>query len=561
LLTNNFPVAAAAAAVLSFTPDARADLLLAPARDGTSVLHEEVATTFGAPRVTRWSRLSVATTHGRFAWLVEVTGPSRVDLAGEAWLSSLETASAARVVPPFGAAPCDASLTPEIARWPIAGTLAYPADARILGNDAALSDYSKTLGLDASDATATAHSTFSEGGAFVALFFDAGIGTARTPTVRVSGTGGPAIGLGLGAGHTTSYAIGPAPAAFSGAPVLVDANALTWGAYGSNYEAVRLQSIIVGGPGNFLVESARPSLFMTTIDDAVSVPSVASNYFGADACGFAAESLDDEPVTVSTTCAAGALATVGFDACDESVSAAEVDAHALRCGGDDFALALSGAIPSHMFLTRALSYGDRDATIAHASHGTTTEVRAARWDSSCVAVGIDHGSAGGGGGGGGGSWGGGGNAGGGVDVTGEIDLGAPGPDAEADPSGDSCDGSSADSSSDTSSDTGSSDGCDSSSSDTSSSGGDGCSGDSGGGGGDGCSGGGGDLGGGGGDCSVARRGARAHGRGHGRRSSPVSRVVLGAAMVLLFWRRRSRVSEALASARNDRPSFRTSSGC
>jgi hypothetical protein len=547
-------VAAAAAAVVSFTPDARADLLLSPATNGTQVLHEEVATTFGAPRVTRWSRLSIATTHGRFAWLVQLTGPSRIDLAGEAWLSSLESASAARVVPPITSAPCDAPLTPEVARWAIAGDLAYPADARIIGSDAALSDYATAVSLDLSDATAaSAHATFAEGGAFVALFFDTGTGTLRTPTVRVSGTGGPAVGLGLGAGYTTSYAIGPAPAAFGGAPIVLDASAISWGGFGSNYEPVRLQSLILAGPGRFLVESARPSLFMTSLDDVVSVPSVASRYFGASDCAGAAESIDGEGLPVSTTCAAGALATVGLDACDESVGSAQLDAHTLRCGGDDFALALSGAVPSYTFLTRALAYGDRDTGIAHALGGKTTVMRASRYDAQCIAVGEQSGGGGGALGGGGG----GGNSGGSVDVSGAVDLGDTSTDAEAS-SGDGC-GSSSDSSSDSSS-SGSSDGCGGSGSDTSSGGGDSCGGDSGGGG-DACAGGGGDLGG-GGDCSVAHRDARAHGRrGHGKRPSPVSRVVMSAALIALFIRRRMRVNEALNSARTVHLAFHTSSEC
>jgi hypothetical protein len=337
------------------------------------------------------------------------------------------------------------------------------------------------------------------------------------------------------------YGIGPGPAAFGGAPVLLGGPVppeITWGARGSDYATVRWNALVGAGDGRFLIESAsHRGLFVARPDQGLSIPSVAASYFGADSCSQLAPQLVTSSARVSRTCAAGTLAWFGGSSCDEGVHAGETDAHTLRCGGDDFALALSDATPAALAVTRAVTTGDTRANVVVSGLEQSAVIASTEYDLACRTAGESAGSVGGFGGANAGAAGGGGSGDSGstdpvgpavnvgvmVDTSGDGCGGGPsdGSDSDgSDSSGDSC-GSSGD---------GSDSSGDSCGSDTSSSGGDGCSGDTGGGGGgEGCSGGGGGSAG-GGDCSAARR-------GHGKKS-PVSRVALGAVALLFLLRRR-----------------------
>ncbi len=533
---------AALLAIASFTVGAdRAEArgLLSPLKDTrVQVTGEEVATTFGADQTTSWTRLDASS--GGFVWLIPLPPGARADLGSDAWLGALDVAYAARIVPPAAPAPCNALGTAEVSTTAAHGARLSPSDARILFGDADLATYGSDLELDGETITA-AHSAFLAGSALLALRFGATQGPVRTPTVRVTwpsaanGSPSTSVGAGVHPSFSTVYAIGPGPAAFGGAPVLLGAVAppeITWGARGSNYPTVRWNALVGVGEGRFLIESAsHRGLFVARADQSLTIPSVAGSYFGPDTCGLASQLLAASNARVSHTCAAGALAWFGGASCDEGVLAGETDAHTLRCGGDDFALALSNATPAALAVTRAVTTGDSTANVVLGGAEQSTVVASLEYDLACRTAGETAGSAGGFGGAnvGAGSSGGGGDFGSSDYVDPSADVGVA-----VDTSGDSCD-----SSSSSSSDSSSSDGCGSSSD---SSGSDGCSGDSGGGGGDGCSGGGGGGGadgcsgggggGGGGDCSAARR-------GHGKKS-PVSRVALGAVALLLVWRRRGR---------------------
>lgn len=511
--------------------------LLSPVKDTrVQVSAEEFATTFGSDVTTSWTRLEASS--GGFVWLLPLPSGARADFASDAWFAALDSASAARVVAPPVPAPCNALGSPEVATTTAHGSRLAPSDARILFSDADLAAYGADLELDGETTTA-AHAAFASGSVLLALRFDAAQGPVRTPTIRVTwpnaadGSTGTTVGAGVHPAFTTVYGIGPGPAAFGGAPVVLGAQApveITWGALGSDYPTVRWNALVGAGEGRFLVESAtHRGLFVAHPDQGLLVPSVAESYFGVDACGTAAKTLTTSSARVSRTCPTGALAWFGDTTCDETVRAGETDAHDLRCGGDDFALALANATPAALAVTRAVTTGDVAAPVVMGGTEQSTVVASTGFDLACRTAGAGPGSVGGFGGANAGAGGGGGT--GGTDSTDPgVDVGVA-----VDSSGDSCGGSSSDGSS--------GDSCDSSSGDSSSS--DGCSGDSGGGsGGDSCSGsgGGGDAGGGcsggggGGDCSAARH-------AHGKRS-PFSRVALGAVALLFVWRRRSRAGSA-----------------
>ncbi len=533
---------AALLAVASFTVGAdRAEArgLLSPLKDTrVQVTGEEVATTFGADHTTSWTRLDASS--GGFVWLIPLPPGARADLGSDAWLAALDVAYATRIVPPVAPAPCNALAGAEVSTTAAHGARLSPSDARILFGDADLATYGADLELDGETTTA-AHSAFLAGAALLALRFGPTQGPVRTPTVRVSwpsaanGSPSTSVGAGVHPSFSTVYAIGPGPAAFGGAPVLLGAVAppeITWGARGSNYPTVRWNALVGAGEGRFLIESAsHRGLFVARTDESLTIPSVAGSYFGPDTCSLASQLLVTSNARMSHTCAAGALAWFGGASCDEGVLPGESDAHTLRCGGDDFALALSNATPATLAVTRAVTTGDSAANVVLGGLEQSTVVASLEYDLACRTAGESPGSVGGFGGATVGSSGGGGDFGSSDSVDPSADVGVA-----VDTSGDSCDSSSS------GSDSSSSDSCDSSSDSSS---GDGCGGDSGGGG-DGCSGGGGGGGegcsgggGGGGDCSAARR-------GHGRKN-PVSRVALGAVALLLVWRRRSRARASLST--------------
>jgi hypothetical protein len=503
---------------------------------------EEVATTFGSSQTTTWTRLEVSS--GGFVWLVPMAPGARADFASDAWLAALDASSAARVTPPTAPAPCNALGGAEVETTVAHGTRLSPSDARLLFGDADLASYGSDLDLDA-ETQAAAHAVFVSGSSLLALRFAPATGPVRTPTIRITtpsaegGVVGTTVGTGVHSMFTTVYAIGPGPAAFGGPPVVLGAGALpeiTWGALGSNYPTIRFNALLGAGAGRFLVESAsHRGLYVTRPDQALQIPSVAESYFGRDACNTQAQSLTTSSARVSRTCAPGSLGWFGELLCDETVQPGETNAHTLRCGGDDYALALSGTAPSALSVTRAVTTGDSAAEIVLGGSESSTVIPSFEYDLACRNAGAAPGSVGGYGGASAGTGGGSGDLGSGSSDP-SVGVGVivdPGPSdacsgdtsSDSSSSSDSCDGTSTDSS-----DSSSSDSC---SSDSGSSSGDGCSGDSGGGGGDACAGGGG--GGGGGDCSAARR-------GHGKKS-PFSRLVFVAVAALLVWRRRSRPSQ------------------
>jgi hypothetical protein len=346
-------------------------------------VEQRVAIALGPDRTTEWTSLRFVAPPGPVAFVVPVAPGAAVDRSSDAWLESLEVATAPRVFPPVHASPtCPGE---------DAGAPAHPfdlgdaldhepslpaAEVVVLDGAGALASWASSRGLVlagdlAADLGATGASRF------VGVRVDAPGGLALGPTLRVVVPGAAAaLPLGLvraGAGElrVTAWIVGAGRASLTGADAItIDDGAITWRAAKgrSNYEEARSAALAAAGPAGALAEAASHEALAasTPIDDGrASIDGVVVTYFeravaygdtsgDATACVAAAASALASALPVAATCAPGQLAATDGEPCEEKVAEGELDPAALRCGeaADDLAIALGGATPSTSWLTR-----------------------------------------------------------------------------------------------------------------------------------------------------------------------------------------------------------------
>jgi hypothetical protein len=535
-------------------------------------------------RTTRWASLRVHGTAASFVWILPVRAGALVDLASDAWLESLEDATAPRVVPPDATPPCGVAPGVEVEGDTAHAATTAPDSVVVAPNGATLVMVLAMWGFVLpTDVASAVDAAVAGGNDLVALRFTPETSSAsdvRTRTVRITEEAPPALawslaGLALSGGSAssvdvTAYGIGAARMAWggptAGPPLVVDASAVLWlGAGGSTYPAVR-RALLQGHPGDWLEETAGHGVLFgsTAVPGGAPVPATVGGYFAragaygdatddAATCSAGVAAVAASTATVSAACASGRLAMVApVSGCQETVGSGEIAPDVLRCGGiaDDLALALSGLSPANAVLTRVqtvipagvLGQDAPMQPVAPADRGPV--VTAAGYSPACP----DGGEPGNPGGGGGGGvtlapWAGAGSSNVGATTT---DPGDPGDPGITDPGlGD--DNSGTDSSGDSSSDSCSSDPAPKDSSNDPSSSSEGCScgdntgsGSSDSGGGDSCGSGtssggeaaGGGCGSGSGSSNCSTSGSRS------RRRTPVSRLMLSLALLAAIARRR-----------------------
>jgi hypothetical protein len=474
---------------------------------GAEATNVRVAIAPAPDRTTRWISLGVSGTQP-FVWIVPMGREAAVDTTSSAWLEALDVVSAPRVVSSCGGSAMETVRGIDLGAGLPAPKLTIAATKPEL--DAALTGFFVTPEMQATlKAILETH--------------DLAVLRAVAPTpatIRI---------VDRDAYPMLSFSLLQSPRDVDVVTMVVGGQRATmgtsveppqmlhWFGTQSDYLLQRDGILAKAGPGAFLTESALPAVVLDNqrVSPAV-VNSLALEYFSraadyGDTTGSLVScvgSAGSQGTTVQTPyCARGDLGGTTVTPC--------TSASGLTCGphADDLALAMAGRAPKYVWITRLVGrvsplVAAPDALVSSPGGAPVNVLHVA--GATCKS----SGGAGWGGSGGGGGKVSPGNSGG---CSGSVeDTSSGSGDVSSSSSDDSCSGDSTDTSS-------SGDDCGSSSS-----GGDSC--DSGGGGGGDCGG-----GGGGGDCADATpRKNKTAGK------SPLSRVTLSAALILLPLRRLTR---------------------
>jgi hypothetical protein len=341
----------------------------------SSTTEVRIAVSSTGTRTSRWVSLHVHGTATAFAWVVPVKPSAFVDLTSDAWLESLEDATAPRVVPPDVSPPCGAGgveVDGELAHitTTVPDSVATAPDVATLGNT--LAGWGITV---TGDLAPLLEAAGADGDSFVALLYSGGSADVVTRTVRFVDTGSATVPFALTSASSTvavtTYVFATGRGTLGTSPPLaLDPSLLLWQANGvSTYAPVR-DTLLATNAGGWLVESAgHEELFDgEVVPGSESIPAFVPTYFSrawtyGDAsgvpseCSAAATAVATSSSTVAVACPAGDLARVGDATCEEAPAAGEIDPGDLRCGGiaDDLAIALSGMAPGGAWLTRARS--------------------------------------------------------------------------------------------------------------------------------------------------------------------------------------------------------------
>jgi hypothetical protein len=351
------------------------------AAQATSV---RVALASAGSRTSRWVSLHVhvqdAPAAG-LAWIVPVKPGTFVDVASDAWLESLEDATAPRVVPPPGPTPaCVAAAGVDVAGDPshVATTapdvIAAAPDAASLAST--LAAWGLALPGDLAPAVAAAGAN---GDSFLVLRFASPAGDLDTQTLRLVDDAPPAVALALTQATSpvtvTAYALGAGPAVLGASePLAVDTSSLEWRASGGSTYADASALLLSANPGAWLMDTAGhdPVFVGEPLPDGGDVPALSQSYFArasaygdasepSSTCVAAAASWAASTSPVAVACPPAAVGRVGSASgdvpCVETVGPGEIAPGAFRCGGtaDDLALALSGLHPGGAWVSRARS--------------------------------------------------------------------------------------------------------------------------------------------------------------------------------------------------------------
>ncbi|MBS2016582.1 MAG: hypothetical protein JST00_27105 [Deltaproteobacteria bacterium] len=378
--TRLFLAASLAALAISHAPTARASggVLPPAASADPTVLDVQIAVTkpTGSPALsTRWSRLTVDGVSS-VTWLVPIRPGAAVDYATDAWLDSLDDATAVRIAPPApgASASCDARTDVErIPTWGGTSTKRFPKDVTVLSTEAEARAHatSRELRLGA-EIGARLHDAYAKGWAFVAFDIASPSGAPMSsPTVRVRDDGGllpggaaavvplALTGVSTATTRITAWVIGEGGAELPGTRDL-DPSTLTWGTSGSSYVAVRAGALGAGGGTAWIRESASDRAFWNEqlLPKGAIAPLYASYFRNATGqsragCETAALGASSNPGAVGRACAPGAVAKLaGGIECAPDAGAIDPGSFACGQGVDDLALALSGSSPANVVATR-----------------------------------------------------------------------------------------------------------------------------------------------------------------------------------------------------------------
>jgi hypothetical protein len=503
----------------------------------SSVSDERIAIAETPTRTTRWVSLHVHGTATSFAWIVPVKANGFLDLASDAWLESLEEATAPRVVPPIAPAPCSVNGGVDVEGDMSHVSTVAPGAVVVAPDGPTLVSTLSGWGLAMPSTLASAVDVAgTEGDSFVAMLYTQASIDVTTHTLRVVDASPATVPLAWMAGGSaidvTTYTVLAGSPVFEGSvSLLLDPANVVWQAGSTSNYAALTSGLLTSTPGAWLVDTSASAPVFQAIPLPTGAPidPLDATYFvraqgygdatgDPDSCTATATWWATSASPVAVACPAGALAQVGPDAsCQETLGTGQLAPDAFRCGGNsgDLALALSGLAPASAWVSRSRAVLPAGSTGSDTTIATGGDVIATGPLVMCSGYASDVCASGSSSGGGTAGASGGGNAGGGG--------GGGGANGASSAAGDVLNGVAS-----------ASDGCGGDSSGDSDDSSDGCSGDAGGddGGDVDCSGGDvGDVG--DGDCSLSRTGTR----GGTKRSGTARGLMLLAAGLALLRRR------------------------
>lgn len=315
----------------------------------------EVAVASTPSGSTRWQRFTLNGAR-KALWLVPARPGAALDLAGGSFLDALDDATKPRVRAPSFAGPigCDAQKGVDVPQWTsFAGSTGELGSAVVLDSETSARAHIASLGyLVSTRAASRIQSAFADGWKLVAMEVQGQGGTTSSPALRVSDDGPPLLPLALTGGadvdmHLTTFVLGTGAASL---PRMLDAvGPYAWSATGSDY----LDQFYAQRDGlRFFREAAgHDLLFVDTNDGGLNLASVATLAY-VDRCATSITNASSSALVVGRTCAAGALGRVpGGAPCVPG--GGDLSASQFTCGAsDDLALAVSGQRPRDVAVTR-----------------------------------------------------------------------------------------------------------------------------------------------------------------------------------------------------------------
>ncbi|PIE05551.1 MAG: hypothetical protein CSA75_04160, partial [Sorangium cellulosum] len=378
-----------------------------------------------------------ATIHGAadHVYVVVPAAPgSSIDSSSDAFFESLADATHRRILPPEVKpdVTCPSAVLPESNAYEIDGDISHIASVAPSPSSEVFSLTQLLVWLSGQQLSIS-FETLSQyadlvgaGYQFVVVHYEVPPGQATLGTIRVASTVTsnivPLVATSAGAAfvrlHVWTFA--QARANPGVLPVAsFEPEKLRWSIDGntpaSNYHHV-MEDIFDSNPSWIVDAASRSAMYRSAslLGGAASIPSVVEGYFDRAAgygdtnsdvvsCIAKVAALETNDAQVGDVCAPGTLAVVPGDACAESAQPGKISPDDLRCGGiaDDIALAMTGLIPSQLWLTRwtgvlapwtALA---QEKAVLHGDESVSSSVTCGHWDTS-----ICNGSGGSGGDGG-----------------------------------------------------------------------------------------------------------------------------------------------------------------
>ncbi|MBX3225831.1 MAG: hypothetical protein KIT84_30360 [Labilithrix sp.] len=314
---------------------------------------------------TRWSEVTLPAGPAA-GWLVPIRPGASIEWASGAWLSSLDVASAPRVLPPTAPTSCRVRTSYEMPSQWVTPRARLPASTITLHLSVAETEaWAQARGLEVGAAQGGRLDELYASGWQVAAIELAASDAARTsPTLRVTDDGGPVLPLSLGASEletaVTLFVIGAGHAKVAGARD-VERSKVLWGPARSSYEELREETLL--RTSGWLREStSHAALFDDVPLKGVRVRPVAATYFDDPDCAASVQRLGSRTVAEGPSM--------------------------LTCGAQtDLAVALAGIAPADANLTRLIGVlpasGDESTSVALESGPQRSAVFAAAGYEAC----------------------------------------------------------------------------------------------------------------------------------------------------------------------------------
>jgi hypothetical protein len=344
-------------------------------------IEQRIAIALGPERTTVWTSLRFEADAGPVGVVIPVPPGASLDKSSDAWFEALEVATAPRVFPPDAVSSTCPGEKDPLSPFDIVGTEEHvesmlPDEVVVLADAPAVSWWADVNGLTIAPEMATALGSMS-GKRFLAARFKAPGAAAVTPTFRVVLPSAEAtLPLALVRATekdllVTTWVMGPGISSLAGAtPKAVPAAKIIWNAKTAetSYEDARAEALSAAGPTALVLECAghEPLSNNVPIDDGTAaIEGVITTFFEraagygdgsaeAQSCIAKAASALASITPVAESCPRAELGVVdGSDTCVEQPGG-YTDPAALRCGdgADDLSVALSGLVPSEVWLTR-----------------------------------------------------------------------------------------------------------------------------------------------------------------------------------------------------------------